>query len=166
MSTTSDVIFEGGQGINKINFTPDGNYCITGGKPLSTNVDPNDAQKIKVTVTADRNGSDECVDSFRRAFGGDKVNTIHTRGGDARPKDLNFWISGTLTINGNVKSTYSVVLAQGHAPTYNNWFMGSRSISADNDNKSGTLMLAGDDKNPKYRITTSGSNTFKLSQIV
>jgi hypothetical protein len=163
MSTTSDVIFDGGHNVNTINFTYSGNYCITGRKDLSVAVSPNNAKKITVTVTGDRSGSTDCVDSFRQQFGGNTVNTIHTRGGDARPEELNFWIAGTLTINGDEESKYLVVLAQGSHRRFNNWFIGSRSITAETDNKAGVITLGG--KHPKYRITTDDSNIFKVDQL-
>jgi hypothetical protein len=166
MSTSNEVKFEGGQGISTIKFTWDHRSCITDSKPLSVDVNPNDTKKIVVTVTADRNKSDQCIDSFFKEAGGKKTNTIHTEGGDARPDELNFWITGTLVFNSDPNATYQVVLAQGHrrVPNGNNWFIGSPSITAASNNKSGSINLEGAG-NPKFAITTDGANTFKIAKI-
>jgi hypothetical protein len=86
----------------------------------------------KITLQADRKGSDAVADAFNTTVGG----AIHEYapdqpGTDAQPDSLNFFFGVRITWNvGGLRVTDEVYLGQGHNITGNNWWIGANEIVA------------------------------------
>jgi hypothetical protein len=144
MARVNEVKLNGKSGVNTVAFTSDNNHCITSGVAFEGVGVDNSGFNTTVKVSADRKGSKDCVPSFNQFIESNPVHLIQADGGPRLPVDLNFWIMGTLTLNGQ---DFRVILAMG---TGNNWFLGSTSISGSN--------AIG-----PFKLRTSGTHTFEFS---
>jgi|GEM_PF-2521695 len=150
----NDIVFEGQSGIGKMNFQFIGDYCVSDNEPFD-GVKVSTGETLTITVKAGRHNSSRCASFFSSAVNGNQSHMMHSRGGDNKPKELNFAVKGTLKIN---DKEYDVVLGQGHHGNNNNWHIASFKLTADKDGKSGNLGA--------FRITQSDdSYTFKVYPV-
>lgn len=106
---------------NNVSFQWDGGYNITGGQPWGGVTVNQNSGPIVINVQAGRSGSTGPADWFNAATSMPIGNDV-TLGG--HPSELNFALSGTLTING---TNYPIVLGQGHTSEgQNNWWLGGQ----------------------------------------
>jgi len=137
--------------INKVSFKFNGEYVITDGQPFGG---VSSDEKGKIIIKAGRKGSEKCAKWFNDFVASNYANMIHTCGGDNIPKELNFAVKGTLTIDGD---NFEVCIGQGHRSSTgeNNWHFASKSVVADSDAKNGTLGI---------RMLQDGTHAFDLSK--
>ena len=147
--------FTGDSTITSLDFSGDGQYSITDGKSWGgTTVTGSGTRNLMVTAVADRKKSSAPADWYSQQVDSALTMMIHTKGGDPRPKELNFAFTGTLTING---TAFNICLGQGSYDDTNNWHMCSFEMKADSNNKNGSLT-----NGPAYRLEQSGTHEFKV----
>lgn len=108
-----------------VSFAYSGSYSVTSGQPFSTvtgcttSGTNNGSQTCMMTVNAGRSKSSPVAAWFTQQAP-QAWCTMDCGGG--QPSELNFAITGTLTING---TSYPVALGQGsYSPGYSNWWIG------------------------------------------
>ncbi len=111
--------------------------------------------KLKIDVKAGRHKTEPCANFYKNFVNNNKKNMMHSRGGDAAPKELNFAFTGVLTINGK---PFNVCIGQGRTSDHNNWHLASPDLSASDDNKKGKL-------GGEFQISTVDSQYFNIKKV-
>ncbi len=121
----NQVVLRHGWGISSIDFLFESGH-VTGKLPFGRiDVQELDGQ-LKIDVQAPRKGSEDMAMLWRQALGmaDYRMFVLHPFLSDTtHPDQLNFWIRGSLRING-VEVPGGLFLGQGHYLTVNNWWMG------------------------------------------
>lgn len=163
MGNDFHFVLEGNAKGQEINFQWNGQYRITPDEQWhGVSVDPG-TDKVTISIDATRTKSDGPANWYKDFVKGNASHMIHTEGGSAAPKELNFAIQGTLTIG---QHSYEVCLGQGHG-TRNNWHLCSESIDADENHRNGFLTGPAVHGQPthQYSLTQSGSHEFKVESV-
>lgn len=115
-----------GGGSATMSFTCEG-YDITSGQPWGGVSSSQSGNSLKILVKAGRHGSSSVASNFNNTLSqyGSALAVAHA---DQEPGELNFYVYGTLNINGN---SYKVSIGQGHDYTlgFNNWWIGGPDLS-------------------------------------
>ena len=88
------------------------------------------ASKWKITLAADRKGSNAVANSFNTRVGGSSHEYAPDGGGTGKmPDSLNFFFGVTITWSiGGSRVNTDVYLAQGNFNVTNNWWIGANSV--------------------------------------
>jgi hypothetical protein len=145
-----------------ISFAWTNGFLVTDGQPFNgvTVTNPSDATNgfVVIEVAAGRHPSEKVANAFN-------ADAPINDGGDSwfadRPKELNFFITGTLTIN-NV--AHPVIIGQGGDWTSNNWWVGGSAPLR----KSfyGLQFPVGQSPDPVWTLCPAGSDSSYVVQVV
>ncbi|MCF6442273.1 hypothetical protein L1077_22875 [Pseudoalteromonas luteoviolacea] len=144
---------------NKMYAIDNNVYCYANDSPHNNFsgvfVTPSE-NELTIDIKAKRHKTAKPACWYKESVDFEVAKMIHTKGGSAEPKELNFAIKGSLIINNEV---FEICLGQGsYSGSVNNWHLCSMSIDADSNSKSG--MLGG-----KYYLSQSGSNSFDIKCV-
>lgn len=134
---------------NSISFTWDGGYSITSGQPWDGVTSSENDDQLLITAEAGRSGSSGPAQWFNSMTSLPIGNDENL---DAKPAELNFAFSGTLTIEGH---QYPVVIGQGHNMTDDNWWIGGQGSGWTTYKVAPPTITTPDGL---YQITTSGDD--------
>lgn len=148
----NDFEFKKGRGISSISFVWNNEKIISEGQPWGGV----NSCEGKISISAGRHKTKECAEWYVNYVNGNAVNMLHTLGGSKIPKELNFAIKGTLTVNGHA---FDICLGQGSNIEGNNWHLASRSITTDADNKNAEIGNG-------IRLNQDGSESFVVSTSI
>jgi len=154
-------------GVQYFSFTESG-HSITSGQPYggASGSVKDGLKSAKIVVKAGRKGSSGPADWFKAQVGDGKV--IASRSWSSLPKNLNFAVEGTLVIRIGDQNTVcdNVIIAQGHAGAYNDWWLGGPYMKTTHiDNyTSGVMQTCHNGLVPMVAIFTSAgkSNWFTI----
>ena len=127
--THDNELFFHVDGISKMSYGQT-SFCITDGQPYEgTRMYDVENGVSKVVIVAGRKGSNATADYYNGNTG--LAHSVASKVSlDLQPDKLNFAVQGNLTITAKTSGKMyqsEVLLAQGHN-TYNNWWVGSKSI--------------------------------------
>ncbi|WP_370978307.1 hypothetical protein [Agaribacterium sp. ZY112] len=153
----NDIIFEGKDGIESIEFVYGNQYSITAGQPWGgvETTSGNNGSKLTIDVGAGRKNNKEPAQWYNDTVNSDTTKMFHSRGGNNVPKKLHFAFNGVLSINGD---SFNVSMGQGEDFWYNNWHIASPEMVSTESRTTGTFA------NGKYRIWSTDSYHFKISK--
>lgn len=121
---TNDVNFNI-SGVQYFSFTESG-HSITSGQPYggASGSVKDGLKSAKIVVTAGRKSSSDVASWFKSEVGDGKA--VAARSLNPLPGKLNFAVAGTLVIRIGDQNTVcdNVIVAQGHAGSYNDWWIG------------------------------------------
>ena len=112
-------------GVQYLSFT-ELSYSITSGQPYggASGSVKDGLKSAKIVVKAGRKGSSDVASWFKSEVGDGKA--VAARSLNPLPGKLNFAVAGTLVIRIGDQNTVcdNVIVAQGHAGSYNDWWIG------------------------------------------
>jgi len=150
----NNITFAGDKTIKSISFDYGDLYTITPGQPWGEveTTSSHNGSTLKIDIGAGRKDNKSNADWFNAVVNSANEKMFHTRGGDNVPKELNFAIKGTLTINGD---KFNICIGQGHTGSYDNWHIASESASSKHPYKDGYI--------GKYYFSSDDSDEFKVT---
>ncbi|MCP4990100.1 MAG: hypothetical protein GY928_29870 [Colwellia sp.] len=146
--------FTGDKTISNISFKWNNEHIVSESQPwggVNSGSSTGETNKLRIVVSAGRHNSDECANWFTAFVSDNYYKMIHTLGGSNKPAQLNFAITGKLTIDGEA---FEICIGQGHHSGNNNWHLASQSLTADNNAKHGRL--------GKFELNQNGSHEFEV----